>query len=385
MPDNPTPDLPPQGAAGALRDENPPAPPAQLASIIDSAMDGIITIDANQRVVLFNAAAERMFGCAAADAIGRPIEQFIPERFRADHAAHIHSFGHTGVASRPMAKLQPIAGRRADGQEFPVEASISQAEVDGRKLYTVILRDITERHRVEMEIRSLLDEICASREQLQALSRQLMHVQEAERRRLASELHDEVGQALTAIQLNLQALAADSDRPAHVARLEDSMALVEQVLQRIRALSLDLRPSLLDDFGLVPALRWYVERQAGRAALEVSFDAAPLDVRLAPELETACFRIAQEAVTNAVRHANARRLDIALHRSGAELHLTVSDDGRGFDTAAAHERASLGASLGLLGMHERARALGGALSIDSQLGRGTTVRARLPLMLRCPP
>src|SRR5690349_5359925 len=120
---------------------------ARLAGIVDSAMDAIITVDRNQRILLFNAAAERMFRCSADEALGQPLDRFIPERFRAAHLSHIRSFGQTGITARAMAGMQTVYGLRADGEEFPVEASISQVEAGGQKLYTVILRDVSERER----------------------------------------------------------------------------------------------------------------------------------------------------------------------------------------------------------------------------------------------
>ena len=130
----------------------------RLAGIVSSAMDAIITVDDDQRVVLFNEAAERMFGCPAAEALGQPLNRFIPERFRGAHTEHVRRFGETGGTSRAMGRLSALAALRADGTEFPIEASISKIEVGGRKLYTVIHRDITERKQAEAEREQLAQE-----------------------------------------------------------------------------------------------------------------------------------------------------------------------------------------------------------------------------------
>jgi len=131
---------------------------ARLAGIVNSAMDAIITVDEEQRIVLFNHAAELMFRCSAAEALGQSLNRFIPARFRGAHAQHIHTFERTGVTTRAMAGARDVSALRTDGEEFPVEASISQVEANGQKLFTVILRDITERKRAEERFRQLIEQ-----------------------------------------------------------------------------------------------------------------------------------------------------------------------------------------------------------------------------------
>jgi signal transduction histidine kinase len=222
------------------------------------------------------------------------------------------------------------------------------------------------RQRVEGELRE-------KREELQALSHKLLETQEAERRALARELHDELGQLLTAIRLNLDATDRSSGRP-----LEESIGLVDEAIDKVRNLAFDLRPSILDDLGLVAALRWLIHRQPRAAGLEIALNAPDLGVALPPAVATCCFRVAQEALTNATRHARAQRAEIELKTSASATEIIVRDDGVGFDVAAARERAARGASLGLLSMEERVGLLGAKLVIESAAGRGTTVRARFP-------
>jgi PAS domain S-box-containing protein len=213
-------------------------------------------------------------------------------------------------------------------------------------------------------------------EQLHVLSRRLFQIQEDERRHLARELHDQLGQALTAAKIDLQ--AARLEERAIVRRLDDSIAIIERLLQQVRQLSLELRPPLLDDLGLVPALRWYLDQQAQRADLRVEFFADPALERIDAAIETACFRVAQEALTNVVRHARARTVSVELDRTPEVLHLVVRDDGIGFDVATAQQ----GASLGLLGMRERVALVGGELDCKSAPGRGTEVHAFFPVRFR---
>jgi signal transduction histidine kinase len=242
-----------------------------------------------------------------------------------------------------------------------------------------ILEQVAAQAAIALHQARLFEEVRAARERLQTLSRRLIEVQEMERRTIARELHDEIGQALTAVKINLQAVQRLPDAAAFAPRLEDSMSIIERTLQQVRTLSLDLRPSMLDDLGLVSALRWYVDRQAQRTGVVAQFTADPLDARLPPELETTCFRVAQEALTNVARHAQARHVNVRLRQREAELELVVEDDGSGFDVPAARARAARGVSMGLLGMEERVLLVGGRIDITSAPGRGTEVRARFPL------
>jgi signal transduction histidine kinase len=167
-------------------------------------------------------------------------------------------------------------------------------------------------------------------------------------------------------------------------RLNESLQAVGRVLAQVRDLSLNLRPSMLDDLGLESALRWYVGRQAALTGLPADFQADTLEDRLDPVIETACFRVAQEALTNVVRHARARTLTVALRKQDGHLHLLVRDDGVGFDVAARRNQAVQGASLGLLSMEERATLADGGLEVKSATGRGTEVHAWFPLKWRAP-
>lgn len=219
----------------------------------------------------------------------------------------------------------------------------------------------------------------AGRERLQTLSQQLLVAQEDERRAIARELHDEIGQVLTAVGANLQVIELSPHPTTRAERLEESINLVNNALRQVRDLSLDLRPSLLDDFGLVPALEWYLERQAHRSGFSAEIVANPPEMRLPPNLETTCFRVVQIALTNVTRHADAKNVHVELRRHGTELDLVIRDDGVGFDVETALERASRGATLGLLSMQERVRLAHGNVEIKSAPGHGTEIDARFPL------
>jgi signal transduction histidine kinase len=211
---------------------------------------------------------------------------------------------------------------------------------------------------------------------LRRFSQQLVEAQELERRHLARELHDEIGQALTAARINLQSVMDVVGAPIG-ARLRETVAILDQLLGQVRQISLDLRPSMLDDLGLVPALRSLLGEQGRRASVEVEFSAENIPETLDPEIQTACFRIAQEAITNVVRHAGAKNLTVELRRAGDALFLVVQDDGIGFDAAKVEERGET--SLGLMGIKERVALAGGRARIISSPGEGTRVEVGLPL------
>jgi PAS domain S-box-containing protein len=215
-----------------------------------------------------------------------------------------------------------------------------------------------------------VSELSVKREELRTLSHKLIEAQEAERRAVARELHDDFGQVLTALRLNLQRQPPND---------QENIAMVDGAIARMRELAQDLRPPQLDELGLASSLRWYFEREAARAGLcvELSLEALPTTPAIA--VATTCFRVAQEALTNVIRHAQARSVWVDLRVVDGQLELMVRDDGVGFDVSRARSRAAQGASLGLLGMQERMELVRGELEIDSAPGRGTRIRARMPL------
>jgi PAS domain S-box-containing protein len=240
---------------------------------------------------------------------------------------------------------------------------------DGTKV--AIAQDITERKRASEQLEE-------ANRQLRILSRQLFHIQEEERRHLARELHDEIGQALTAAKINLKIIAPEV--PAHATgRLEDSVQLLDRLLRQVRELSLNLRPSLLDDLGLAPALRSLLDQQAQRAGLRTEFHAPESFENLDPGIQTTGFRIAQEAITNVLRHAKANFVGVHLKAEAGRLRIEIVDDGEGFDLGELGRRSHEGVALGLMGMRERAVLVGGRVRIISSPGKGTTVEVSLPL------
>ena len=240
----------------------------------------------------------------------------------------------------------------------------------GRPARLVVINDITERLRAQEALERLNRELELSHERLRALSRRLLEVQEDERRRLARDLHDDIGQALTALKIQLESRA----------RLDDCVETVQHTLERVRQLSLSLRPSQLDDLGLAAALRSHLDRQARVAGIAAHFDNAEAPADMGPETETTCFRVAQEAINNVLRHAHARNIWVRLFSAGGRLALSVRDDGQGFDLEGVRRRTGADASLGLVGMEERIALVGGSLEVRSERGKGTVVVATFPVL-----
>jgi len=344
---------------------------ARLAGIIRSAMEAIITVDGEQRVVLFNPMAETLFAWPADQAIGRPLADFIPERFRGAHEEHVRRFGVTGVSDRQMGRQRALYAMRRDGSEFPIEASISQTTDGGTKLYTVMLRDITERARAEETLRR-------SREELQQLSDSILATREEEKRRIARELHDDLGQRLSALKMDVAMLEEDmaegGPTDSLLAEIAGMNKVIDDTVASVRRIASDLRPALLDELGMLPAIEWLASDFSSRYGLEVSVDGE--DAEVPEQTAIAVFRIAQEALSNVVRHADATAVRITLTDGADGLELRVQDNGVGWDKKPSGSGPRK--SLGLLGIRERARLLRGTATIESAPGNGFLLIVTIP-------
>lgn len=343
---------------------------ARLRGILDSAMDAIITVDERQHIVLFNAAAEAVFVCPRAEAMGAPLAGFIPERFRAGHAAHIRRFGETDTSTRRMGVQRIVTGLRRNGEEFPIDASISQITAGGQKFYTVILRDVTQRVQAEQALRQ-------SQAELHELATAANQLREQEKRRVARELHDELGQALTGLKMDIVWVKNKLQTPpAPVAgKLQAMEALLDGAVAATRRISADLRPMMLDDLGLMPATEWLVQNFTERTGIACRLTIADAGLELKDPHATTVFRILQEALTNITKHAQASSAEITLGHNDREIVIDVRDNGVGFSPQTPRKRDSYG----LIGLRERVYLLGGKVEIDSAPGMGTHIEARIPL------
>ena len=323
---------------------------SRLRAMLESTLDAVVTMDHRGCVLDWNHGAEATFGYRAHEAIGHDMADLIvPPSLRSAHRMGLARFLET---EHPVVldKRLELTGLHKNGTEFPVELTITRIGLPGSPTFTGYLRDITDRTRAEADLR-------ASRARL-------VEVADAERRRIQRNLHDGAQQRLTAVLLSIGRLRAslDDDRAALLDAAVDELAAG---LQELRELASGLHPSVLAERGLVPAL----EALAMRAPIPVELDAA-LDRRLPEQVEAAAYYVAAEATANAQKHAGASRIAVTVSVDEERLLIEVVDDGAGGADPEGE---------GLRGLADRVEALGGVLRLDSPAGRGTRVRARLPL------
>ena len=337
----------------------------RLQALFDNALDAILLIDDSARYVGANPGACALTGYRREELLQLTVGDITPAPNREQSQELWRAFIAAGQQSGEYTL------RRKDGTTVEVEYRAVANIVPGLNL--AVLRDITERKREEAN----LAEHAA---RLRALSRRLVEAQEVERRHLARELHDQVGQNLTALNINLSILRSQlSSGPAatSVSRLDDSLRLVDETVARIRDVMAELRPAVLDDYGLLAALRWYAGRFSERTGIVTQVHGADLMPYLPAAVETALFRIAQEALTNVTKHAQAKLVTIALETPDRATRLIIADDGFGF-TPTEPRQAGEHRSLGLDSMRERAEAVGGRLAVESAPGKGTRVIVEVP-------
>ena len=353
-----------------VAEERSDATEARLRSIVESAMDAVIIVDETQRIVLFNRAAEQLFGRSRDQVIGAPLDGLLPARFRGAHHGHIEKFGRTGITSRRMGDVTTLWALRADGSEFPIEAAISQASEGGRRYYTVILRDITRRKQAG-------DALKAQQQELRELSARVLEAREEEKTRIARELHDELGQLLSALKMDLSWMRERLSVRELLEKANEMAALLDQTVSATRRISADLRPLMLDDLGLADAASWLVQEFAKRSGVvcDIRLMAPDSMAGVSKNVSTALYRALQESLTNIARHSGAKNAWVMFSVEDGAILLEVEDDGRGIS---AEDLAKV-RSLGLKGMRERFAYLGGGLEISSPPRGGTRLRIRLPL------
>ncbi len=388
---------------------------AFTSAVTRSLSEGVFALDSAGVITLVNLAAELMLGWTEAELIGKQINEIVPLHTQPGaQPVWEQSFVHKIIDTEASYQDVDVVITRRDGSTFPAIYSAAPIVINNLVAGVVIsFRDMTEMQRLrqiqqayisllsqqqavlEKQVQERTSELEQTNVALQAqigerkrseqarqhLLGQLVSAQEEERRRIARELHDQMGQSVTALMFAIRVLQDRADSTPEVQqRLADLYGLGNQIGQDVRTLAVQLRPPALDDFGLVPTLTTYVEQWSAQAMVTVDFYSTGLEnVRLPPLVETTVFRFVQEALTNIMRHAAATRVSVIMHRRADTLQVIVEDNGVGFDTKQERERPYAERRFGLLGIEERVTQLAGVLTIESTLGSGTTVFVSLPL------
>ena len=338
-----------------------------LLMVIDNASEAIISSDDGGVIDLFNAGAESIFGHSRSSMQGQPLAMLVPERFRADHASNLQRFVASGESRRRMG-LATVKGLRSDGQEIDLEVTISQAQLGQRQVLVSHLRDVTQELHVEAEFRQ-------AQAQLSELTQRLMRQEKLLVKRLAQDLHDQLGQTLAAIRMSHETIVTlqDGQAPQAVNRLQAQMGKrISQAIRQVRQVLVGLRPPLLEELGLAAALDNELRnRSLSQPNLDISLTVKPeqSELRYPSDVEYAAFMVAREAIENALKHAGASSLAVALSAAPEHLQLDVRDNGVGIAAA----KTSTSGHLGILGMHERAHAVGAVFSVVPDQPKGTRV------------
>jgi two-component system sensor histidine kinase DevS len=334
----------------------------RFRGLIESAPDGIVIVDITGTIIIVNEQATRLFGYRADEMIGRRVEMLLPDALREQHIAHRGSY-YRSPATRPMGVGLDLVARRKDGSDFPAEISLSPIETEDGIVVTAVIRDISDRRRLESERQRLMAEREAERERM----------------RIALDLHDGVIQSIYAVGLGLEMAAEEvrQDPDAVEARLDRSITQLNDVIRDIRSYIFELRPTRFSG-DLREALPALVQEFRINSLAEASLSMPDELPEVDEAVSAALFHIAQEALSNIRKHAGARTVGVRVAGDGGALVLEIRDDGRGFDTA----RTFSEEHNGVRNMMSRAEAAGGTLSIESTPGVGTVLRAAIPMRER---
>ncbi|MCB8983543.1 MAG: PAS domain-containing sensor histidine kinase [Ardenticatenaceae bacterium] len=338
--------------------------------MVEAALVGIYIIQ-DDLLRYVNPALARMFGYHPKELIDRVnvLDLIHPEDREGVRSRMRQRFTGESAATPHVAR-----GITAAGEVIHFESLARFVIYQGRPAITGTLVNVTNCVQAQ-------DKLEKHRQQLKRLSAQLIASREAESKRISQELHDEIGQALTAVSINLAQIKQNlpQDVPAAVhKRLAESEALIAQTLILTRKISLELRPTMLDDLGLIPTLRWYIHQFGDRLNIEAAFTTNGIRQSFSPELETVVYRVVQEGLTNIARHAQASKIEVNLDYQAGRLLLTITDNGIGFDVQELLQSKNVDHRLGLLGIEERISLFVGTLNINSSPGKGTTLRIVFP-------
>jgi PAS domain S-box-containing protein len=339
---------------------------ARKRAIMQAALDGIITIDSEGKMIELNPAAEKIFSHTRAKLIGENVMGIIPSSFQAWFQSGLENC-FAGEKGPTLGSRIEMPALRADGSKFPAEFTITRIKLAGRPMFTLYIRDITQHKRAETELR--------------ALPQRIIKAQEAERSRIARELHDGINQMIASVKMRLHKVESGLPdlKPAAREILGRCDRLLVKVLEENRRIAHNLRPTDLDNLGLSAACNSFCNEVQSRANLQVRCNVnLPAD-RLPAVTELHLFRIVQEAINNIEKHSRAKSVKLQLKIEDDAVILKIQDDGRGFDSKQSKTGRATGHGLGLSNMRERAKSLDGTCEIQSSADKGTTILVRVPL------
>jgi PAS domain S-box-containing protein len=338
--------------------------------IMNAALDAIICIDPDGRIIVWTPQAENIFGWTENEVLGTTIsETIIPFEYRQRHAEGLARYVATGEA-RVLNRVIEISALHKNGKVFPIELSIVPIRLKNRQYFCGFIRDITERKKWEEELKHSYSEI-------RELTEYLQNIREDERSHIAREIHDELGQQLTVLKMDVSWLNKKIDPVEELVRekLIGLNNMLDNTVKAVRRITSELRPGILDDLGLVPAMEWHLQEFSRRTRINTEFHPANQFIELPDNIKTGLYRIFQESLTNVSRHAKARNVTVDLRFVNDHLNLTIADDGCGFELKEKPQERTLG----LIGMRERTQMMGGIYVVKSKPGEGTTVKVTVPV------
>lgn len=342
----------------------------RIRAIVNTAADGIVTIDEHGVVELFNPAAERIFGYSAQEVIGQNVKMLMPQPYRSEHDGYIQSYLRTGQA-KIIGTGREVVGQRKDGSTFPLNLAVGEVR-DGQRVFTAIVRDVTDHHKAKQD---LLD----YQQQLRLLTAELTRAEEDERRRIATELHDQISQSLAAAKIKLGSLRQAAGALGSAPIVDEVRGMLEKAIQATRTLTFDLVSPVLKDLGLVAAveaLAQNLQKQHGlRCRVVDDGQPKPLD----ETTSSALYKAVREVLMNVVKHAKACQARLSISRRQDRIEVCVEDDGVGFEVPKEGFRVTMKGGYGLFHINERLTYLGGGMTVASAPGKGTCVTLSAPI------
>jgi two-component system sensor histidine kinase UhpB len=339
--------------------------------IMNAALDAIICVDSSGLIKLWNSQAENMFGWQENEITGKQLtETIIPLQYRGAYERDFKDYLQTGKGD-VFNKLVEITALHRSGKIFPIEFAIVPMK-GGADFFCAFIRDITLRKKREEKLRR-------SYEEIRRLASHLQDVREEERLNMSREIHDELGQQLTVIKMDIgwlkRKLALTESEPVRE-KLEELNLMADETIKTVRRIAADLRPGLLDELGLGAAIEWHLKEFQKRTGIKVQYNAVSEELPLSGASKTGLFRIVQESLTNVVRYAQAKNVEVRMEKDDDGLLLFIQDDGIGFD----QEKIAGKKTFGFVGMRERTAMMGGSCNISSMPGKGTTITIQVPLV-----